>query len=230
MTLLEAFLALEAEDSPSFFGPKSPDHIEFRKIPRLSRDIIITEKIDGTNGLLYVTDIGELWAGSKNRWLTGPKDDNHGFWAWANAHRHELVYGLGPGYHYGEWWGNGIQRGYGLKKDDKRFSLFNTTRWCEWDDQAQLISAPGAEPKYQSILPECVRLVPVLYRGAFLTRDIEITMQALAVRGSWASPGYMNPEGVVIYHTAGNCFFKKTFENDNPTTEQRRKKHGKASL
>jgi len=24
----------------------------------------------------------------------------------------------------------------------------------------------------------------------------------------------MNPEGIVIYHTAGNLYFKKTIEND----------------
>lgn len=32
--------------------------------------------------------------------------------------------------------------------------------------------------------------------------------------GSYASLGYMKPEGIVIYHTAANVMFKKTFEND----------------
>lgn len=207
---------------------ETPKHIEFRKIPRLSRDIIITEKIDGTNGLLLVQD-GRLYVGSKNRWLTSQHDDNHGFWAWADKHRIELIFGLGDGYHYGEWWGNGIQRGYGLKNGDKRFSMFNTTRWCEHDKEPKLISAPGAESKYQIVLPECVRLVPVLYQGQFTMGSIERNMALLAYLGSHAAPGYMNPEGVVIYHTAGNYFFKKTFENDDGK-EQRRKKHGNEAI
>jgi hypothetical protein len=30
-----------------------------------------------------------------------------------------------------------------------------------------------------------------------------------------AAPGFMNPEGVVIYHTAGDLYFKKTIKNDD---------------
>lgn len=36
----------------------------------------------------------------------------------------------------------------------------------------------------------------------------------LAAYGSVASPGFMNPEGVVIYHAAANTYFKKTIKND----------------
>ena len=32
----------------------TPEFQEFKKIPRLSRDIIITEKLDGTNGVIYI--------------------------------------------------------------------------------------------------------------------------------------------------------------------------------
>ena len=39
-------------------------------------------------------------------------------------------------------------------------------------------------------------------------------LEALRVRGSEAAPGFMNPEGVVIYHIAGNIGFKKTIEKD----------------
>jgi len=40
-------------------------------------------------------------------------------------------------------------------------------------------------------------------------------MYDLSLSGSIASPGYMNPEGIVIFHTKGNVGFKKTFENDD---------------
>ena len=100
---------------------------EFPKMARLSREVIVTEKIDGTNAQVCIGEDGSMLAGSRTRWIT-PQDDNHGFAAWVEAHREELLT-LGPGRHFGEWWGSGIQRGYGLK--EKRFSLFNARRWCQ---------------------------------------------------------------------------------------------------
>jgi hypothetical protein len=79
---------------------------------------------------------------SRSRWIT-PDDDNFGFAAWVEANRDELLT-LGPGRHFGEWWGSGIQRGYGLPKGEKRFSLFNVSRWGE-------------------SRPACCHVVPVLY-------------------------------------------------------------------
>jgi hypothetical protein len=32
--------------------------------------------------------------------------------------------------------------------------------------------------------------------------------------GSLAAPGFMKPEGIVVYHIQGNVAFKKTFEKD----------------
>jgi hypothetical protein len=95
----------------------------FPKIARLSREIVITEKIDGTNAQIYITKtpVGEtdaskweLRVGSRSRWIT-PEDDNHGFAKWVFMHMEELIEGLGEGRHYGEWWGSGVQRGYGGK-------------------------------------------------------------------------------------------------------------------
>ena len=97
---------------------------KFDKIARLSREIVVTEKIDGTNGLIAIGEDGEFQVGSRNQWIT-PEKDNAGFARWAYEHKDELMQ-LGKGFHYGEWWGQGIQRGYGL--DEKRFSLFNTSR------------------------------------------------------------------------------------------------------
>ena len=99
---------------------------EFQKIARLSRNCSITEKIDGTNACIYIGEDGEFLTGSRTRWIT-PEDDNYGFAKWALAHKDELM-ALGPGRHFGEWWGSGCQRGYGLTNGEKRFSLFNTSR------------------------------------------------------------------------------------------------------
>jgi len=165
----------------------------FPKMPRLSREIIITEKIDGTNAQVCIGEDGSFQVGSRTRWIT-PEEDNYGFARWAHAHRDELM-NLGPGRHFGEWWGAGIQRRYGLTGDDKRFSLFNVSRWGE--DR-----------------PACCHVVPTLYRGPFTTEAADDCLNILDLDGSVAAPGFMKPEGIIVYHVAGGFGFKKTIEKD----------------
>lgn len=191
----------------------------FGKISRLSRDAVVSEKLDGSNGQVFIWD-GEsiiepgipwirgsngpgLWiaAGSRNRWVT-PDNDNFGFARWVQANVEEL-FKLGPGRHFGEWWGAGINRGYGLT--EKRFSLFNVDRW----------GCPGSCTGAQEACPNCCHIVPVLYRGMFNTELIDDTLVELAENGSKAAPGYLRPEGIVIYHTASRTRFKKTILHDD---------------
>src|SRR3990167_8465507 len=191
------------------------DFVEFKKIPRLSRECCVTEKIDGTNGVIYIGEDGEFLAGSRSRWM-GEHTDNHNFWHWAMDNKADLLK-LGPGYHYGERWGSGIDRGYGLPKGEKRFSLFNVVRWCLATEEPGLISVDPKtkEEKYQQRLPECCLLVPVLWTGMFDTTLIEGVLTTLKATGSKASPGFMDTEGIVIYHKAGGVMFKKTIERDD---------------
>lgn len=56
--------------------------------------------------------------------------------------------------------------------------------------------------------------MPELWRGDFSTYEIFEAMKKLQQSGSIASPGFMKPEGVVIFHAQGNVLFKKTFEKD----------------
>lgn len=186
--------------------------VEFPKIARLARECTITEKLDGTNGLIYITDAGEMLVGSRSRWIT-PEDDNYGFAAWAYARREELLT-LGSGRHFGEWWGQGIQRKYGLS--EKRFSLFNVVRWCLAGTIPQRI--PTGDPrieKYQQVLPPCCGLVPLLYRGEFSTVSCDYYVDKLRREGSVAAPGFMKPEGIVCYHIAAGMSFKKMLDKDN---------------
>lgn len=191
---------------------------EFGKIPRLSRECVVTEKIDGTNAQVFIvagSDAPEavtlpsefapfviaasggmlMFAGSRTR-LIAPQVDNYGFAAWVTAHADEL-WALGPGRHFGEWWGSGIQRGYGLPKGEKRFSLFNTSRWNT------------------ETAPACCHVVPVLYRGVFSTEVVGTQIERLRVMGSVAAPGFMSAEGVIVYHVAANSYFKKTLDKDS---------------
>lgn len=195
--------------------------VAFPKMARLSRDIVITEKIDGTSGTIFIGEDGEFLVGSRTRWITA-EDDNHGFARWAIAHQEELMK-LGKGWHRGEWWGSGIQRGYGLPKGEKRFSLFNVIRWCEADEEPQRIKT--ADPrieKYQERLPRCCTLVPVLYKGIFETDSVQEALNNLKLNGSLAAPGFMQPEGVVVFHIAGNVGFKKTILKDDEPKGNRR--------
>lgn len=191
-----------------------PEFKPFPKIPRWLKPIVVTEKIDGTNASIHLTPYVDkaayliealgvfdglvLRAGSRNRWIT-PGNDNFGFAGWALKHAEELAQ-LGEGSHYGEWWGAGIQRRYGL--DHKRFSLFNVDRWNDANT------------------PDCCHVVPAL--GTFdspfdIDRETGLTAAGACLidllnNGSRAAPGFMDPEGVMIYHTAANQYFKLPFD------------------
>ncbi len=188
----------------------TPEFVEFASISRLSRDMIVTEKIDGTNAQVTVLEDGRVLAGSRNRWIT-PEQDNFGFARWVAEHADELRAGLGIGSHYGEWWGSGIQRRYGLS--EKRFSLFNTGRWTSRHNQGEA-DAPNGEHT-RCIEAPCCHVVPVLMRHTFDTAAIETTLNGLVSYGSVAALGFMKPEGVVIYHAASRTLFKKTLDKND---------------
>jgi len=173
------------------------EFVGFPKMARLSRDIVITEKIDGTSGSICITPENEFLVGSRTRWITpGKNTDNYGFAEWAYDNEEELRQ-LGPGQHFGEWWGRGIQRGYG--SEERAFSLFNTARWND-----------------PLVRPACCDIVPELYAGPFDTAEIDLALDFLSDFGSCLPKDCCWPaEGIVIYHTAANICFKKTLENDS---------------
>ena len=178
----------------------NPEFVGFPKIHRLNRECIITEKIDGTNACVVVTDDGGVFAQSRNRLLTDT-GDSFGFALWVERNRERLRDTLGPGHHFGEWWGPGVQRGYATSKEqanamNKRLSLFNVERWAALPESDDL------------------KTVPVLYRGLFTTDAVLQSLERLKSEGSLASPGFMRPEGVVVFHVAANVGFKVTLEKD----------------
>jgi hypothetical protein len=195
------------------------------KIARLNRRVLVTEKIDGTNAAVLITPLAELdrietpgdpvrlfdndarialamvgdhvvFAQSRTRFIA-PGFDNHGFAAWVARNAESLVSDLGPGRHFGEWWGSGIQRGYGLAKGEKRFALFNVDRFRD-----VALATPG------------LGVVPLLMTMPGLDGSHADALAELAQHGSVVSPGFMQPEGIVVYSTAGNVSFKVTLEKD----------------
>ena len=192
---------------------------EFAKVERLQQNITISEKIHGTNAQILIMESATpqhdkdlaarngcvlsdstftVMVGSRTRWIK-PDDDNYGFAAWVHQNVNALFAALGPGQHFGEWYGRGINAGYGLP--DRRFALFNTHRWTE--------------PKAQGLLPDGVDVVPVLYSGPFITTILDETMDRLRESGSVLVPGYMKPEGIVVRFDRSHVLMKRTFESED---------------
>lgn len=163
----------------------------FPKIPRLENEkMFITEKIDGTNAQVTIKEGKLVSVGSRNRFIK-PGDDNFGFAKWAYENESEIVK-LGDGTFYGEWWGKGIGRGYGL--EEKRFSLF----------------------VYRGeLLTDLVGVVPTLYEGGYFNIElINIICDELKRDGSKAAPGFMRPEGVVVYLPLSKVLYKVPFDKE----------------
>lgn len=217
------------------------DFEAFDKIPRLSREVIVTEKVDGTNGVIGIERLTDtpspnradavfqgpitsdvyvifdhhlylVQPGSRSRWLS-EREDNFGFWkfVWENAM--ELVIKLGEGRHYGEWYGSGVNGNkYNLPPGEKRFMLFNTERWSG-----------------EASRPPCCEVSTVLFRGQFDelmgpaytgcdccydNSVLDGILQGLALYGSRHVIGSAYSEGAIIFHHAGNLLFKKTILKD----------------
>lgn len=165
----------------------------FPKVPRLNRQMVITEKVDGTNGVIHIWDDLSILVGSRNRWLSPEKGkDNFDFARWVEERKDALISCLGPGTHYGEYFG----RNYGML--DRHFALFNTKRWSIDNTR----SVPG------------LTVVPVLYEGLFDTQVIASVLLGLQMGGSVMVPNYRAPEGIMVYHVAAGHYFKVTVEHD----------------
>lgn len=187
------FSALIVDSANPHFGMRMASGFMSKGGPYLARFVEIEE--------------GSFLVGAQSRkQLITPEADNFGFASWVYDHAGPLAAMLGTGRHFGEWWGSGIQRGYGLAKGEKRFSLFNVHRYgetvVEWN------------PVIEDELGGAVSVVPTLYRGLFDTDIVNSKVDELREIGSLAAPGFMKPEGVIVHHSAGNDLYKVTLEND----------------
>lgn len=192
----------------------------FEKISKFTGiNMTITQKIHGTNAQIIIVPVNDfspkdqsevdavnadimspfVWVegklyqleiGSRTRFIV-PGDDNYGFARFVRENKVEIVAKLGPGTHFGEWAGPGINSGEGLK--EKMFVLFNHYRF------------PPERP-----LPKNCTVVPILYTGPYSDQAVRDVLLDLKTNGSKLSPGFMRPEGVVI-EVAGKRY-KKVFE------------------
>ena len=197
------------------------EFVKWASIPRLSKETMtVTEKIDGTNSAIRIrptsaandcTDalptiavsddtMYNVWVQSRNRFISpGKSTDNAGFAGWVNDNLDQLVTILGPGDHYGEWWGSGIQRGYSQK--DKHFSLFNARRWLE------LLNT--TEP-YEGLN---LHTVPLLYTGSYDGAKVQELRQNLIDNGTTLTKNF-RAEGMIIELREIGAKYKVLCEND----------------
>jgi hypothetical protein len=182
---------------------------EFQAFPKISRGgkdecVTITEKLNGTNACVIVAEVEPSTvhsdaepvfyvAGvqSRKRLIT-PEDDNYGFAGWVSRQGTEFADRLGVGYHYGEWYGLGIQKNpQGL--EEKRWALFNSNRWRD-----------GRQPR-----PAGVECVPILYEGPTYPDLIKEEMSKLALHHiEQGTTG----EGIVAWYHIGRRYEKHTFK------------------
>jgi hypothetical protein len=175
----------------------------FPKIPRLYNETCtITEKLDGTNACIAICPVKEqhpnpsaittvtlhdgvyeMYAQSRTRIIT-PSNDNYGFANWVSDNA-EILKELGPGHHYGEWWGHKIQRGYNL--DRKVFSLFN-------------VHTPIAS---LSTVPLLAQDVPVIS----LEKTINELVETMKEKGSFATT-FDRPEGLMVEFNISKLRYK----------------------
>lgn len=205
---------------------RQPRLKQWVNVPQLVSPVTVTEKIDGHTIILHIDRLKRMcgsqatlvragdvmqmgnskpefyrvWVQNRQRIVT-PESDVAGVAAWARDNAVGLVTLLGEGVHAGEWWGYKICRGYGLPRGDRRFSLFNTARW----GSKLLADVPG------------LSITPVLWEGVLgpsNMSDLLDVMDKLRTGGSHAAPGYLHPEGVVVYHQGADTMMKYVFPDE----------------
>lgn len=194
--------------------------ITFQSWPKIARldneQMIVSEKLDGTNACIqfqpptdgpgprgaekmYEPGTAYVFAAQSRSRLITPDKDNAGFATWVHANHASLFADLGYGIHFGEFWGSGIQRRYGM--DRKVFSLFNTHRW---------------EAKRGHFATENLDVVPLLWTGPVDIAQIQEEYNQLRWNGSRATT-FDNPEGIVVYLTATGVSWKLTDAPSGPS-------------
>jgi len=169
--------------------------VEFEPWPKIPRailgDVVVTEKIDGTNACVIVQDGVIVGIQSRKRMLNvGKENDNYGFASYVVQNMDKFLE-LGEGKHFGEWAGLGIQKNpHNL--DAKYFFLFNTRRWGE-----------------HHLPPEGIRVVKVLHQGEYTHDTIDRIMNELK---DFSTLHEYTAEGIVVYFPRLDAMEKHTFQ------------------
>lgn len=214
------------------------EELEFREWPktaRLNRDMIVTEKVDGTNaavrvipaaGLLGLPEVihpgaqyeqhiavedanGRLMlvgAQSRKKLITpGKQTDNYGFAQFVFDNAQAFADTLGEGIHFGEWYGPGVQKNPWPQGFEGK--RFMLFNVTRW-------GAPETRELLKGRFNGQVEVATVLYEGPFDVDFVNDIVYGLKTHGSKHVPGFTKPEGVIVFNTAAGINFKVTCERD----------------
>lgn len=199
------------------------------KTPRLFRDCIITEKIDGTNSAVKFVKSINVLPGMENlvqaregETLKFTGNDvpmlqrGDDWYAMYVQSRKRLITPKEDNYGFARWCydnaetllddlGEGTHFGeYWGRGIQKRYTIdhkrFSLFRAGMYKDVT--FSTPNLD------------VVPIVYEGPFDTEVIRDLVSWLKVSGSMVDPKCDRPEGLIVYHTAASQVFKVLCEND----------------
>jgi len=218
--------------------------IEFKKIPRLSRDIIISEKLDGSNGQVVVMTKEKIILECEKCDYTSDDfiekyclyihpenphvEEDDKFYLFAGSRNRWLKIGKQSDNHGFASWvkehgaelvmlGEGRHYGEYMGKGIQRGYGLDEKKFYLFNVSKWVKKTSDCIPPLaegQKYCPICCEVVPTLYVGDFDTQVIEYYLDKLAREGSVAVKGFKPAEGVIIYHTASGHYYKKTVEND----------------
>lgn len=182
--------------------------IKWPSTPRFHKGMTIAEKINGTNACVRILD-GKVTAQSRKRIIT-PESDNFGFASWVYENAGALTDVLGYGVHFGEWFGEGIQKNP-LGIEGKRFALFSP--WKFNDTEKERIQESGL-----------VEFVPILFEGQADYMTIPNVIEDLIYTGSRVvgaaqkfAPAIRrahDAEGIIVWHRETQQKYKILLDND----------------
>lgn len=171
------------------------------------KDVVITEKIHGTNARFVFKD-GQLWVGSRTV-VKNPNGKSNWWWRVARDMNLEERFRLaGPVYHdlvfFGEIYGPSVQKlGYGVENGALQFRVFDILdlrygTYMNWSDVKWFSQQMGFE------------VVPVLYEGPY--DDIADQLEGFANGKTTLDAEHMR-EGFVIKDVEGSTH-PRTFERN----------------
>jgi len=162
------------------------EFVKWRSIKRPEKNtIIITEKMDGTNGCIIIKDGIIIGVQSRTK-LLSIDDDNYGFFAWCAEHAAHIIDVLGDGRHYGEFCGPGINKN---RHDlgQRAFFIFNTFVYPTIPESAY------------------IKKIDLIYTGKY--SDLEIRKASFYINLRGMRFGYC-PEGFVVFYEAFGGYIK----------------------
>jgi hypothetical protein len=215
--------------------------VEFKKIPRLSRDIIVTEKIDGSNGQICVFSLESIkkefavieqmyeWIEQFCLYIHPENphvEESDKLYLFAASRNRWLSTGKQNDNHTFAYWvkehgaelvmlGEGRHYGEYMGKGIQRGYGLEEKRFYLFNvSKWQNKNLPLVDEK-QKYPPSCCEVVPILYEGMFDTNVINVALEDLRVNGSKAVPNFKPAEGICIFHCAAGQYFKKTIVGDD---------------